>query len=101
MPQLKKKVVEGHFLMLFGAFWNNVQQLTLQENRRKFKKNGSTDTCQSGCKQNDSKKLLNATFRPIKNSFCLAVVDYGILRYCVGVMPYNILNALVKLLFSS
>lgn len=30
-----------------------------------------------------------------------AVVDYGILRYCVGVMPYNILNALVKLLFSS
>ena len=101
MPQLLKKVVEGHFLMHFGAFCNNVQQLTLQENRQKFEKNGSTDACQSACKQNDSKKLPNATFRPIKNSFCLAVVDYGILRYCVGVMPYNILNALVKLLFSS
>ena len=30
-----------------------------------------------------------------------AVVDYGILRYWVGVMPYNILKARVKLLFSS
>lgn len=38
MPQLLKKVVEGHFLMHFGAFCNNVQQLTLQENRQKFEK---------------------------------------------------------------
>ena len=26
--------------MHFGAFWNNVQQLTLQENRQKFEKTG-------------------------------------------------------------